>query len=96
MVIVIINQNRIFAFKHKSKPPVSIYGHRPMAFEFPTQRMQPPAGGVHVSGGARIVQGEELLAQPLGMAGLNLGFRPCSKEQFDTFVTKAFNHSYSV
>ena len=96
MVVVTINEHGIFPFEGKSEPPVAAYGHRPVAFQFPMERMQPPAGGVHVLRGSGIVQRKELLAQPLCMSSLDFGFRPCSEEQLDAFVAKAPDHTYSV
>jgi len=67
-----------------------------MPFKLPAQRVQFPAGSVHIFRGPRIVEREELLTEAFSMSGLNFRFRPGSKKLFDTFVTKAANHTYSV
>jgi hypothetical protein len=96
MVVLIINEHGVLAIEGKREPPIPAYGHRPMVFECPVQRMQPPAGGVHVFRGPCVVQREKLLAQPLSMARLDLCSRSRPEEQFDSLMTEALDHLYSV
>jgi len=67
-----------------------------MAFQFSMQRMQLPAGRVHVFCRPRVIEREQLFAKTLGMAGLNLGFRSRPEKQFDSLMAKALDHLCSV
>jgi hypothetical protein len=96
MIVLIINEHGVFSFECESKAPVATYRHRPMASERAVQRMQPPAGRVHVFRRAGVVQSEKLFAEPLDMARLNFGFRSRPEEKLDSFMAKAFDHLYSV
>lgn len=96
MVVAIINEDCVFAFKREGKPPVAADHNRPVTFQFPMEGMQLPAGSVHVLHRSGIVEHEELFTQPFAVTSLNFCFRPGPEEQFDSLMTKAFDHSYSV
>lgn len=60
------------------------------------QGMQLPARGIHIFGRPGVVEGEQLSAEPLGVAGLDFGFRSRPEEELDSLVTETFDHLYSV
>jgi len=92
LIVSIIHQHRILAFEGESQAPVTAHIHRPMALQIAAQRMQPPAGRVHVFWSPGIVQRKELLAESFRMLGLNAGLRACFKELLDALVPEAFYH----
>jgi hypothetical protein len=96
MVVLVIDEHYVLSFKCEREAPVAVHRHRPMAFQFAMQGMQLPSGRVHISCRPGIVQREQLFAKPFGMAGLDFGFRSRPEEQFDSLVTKAFDHLCSV
>ena len=96
MVVVIVNQNCVFPFEREGKSPVTAHRHRPVTFQISLQRMESPSGSAHIFRGSSIVQSEKLLPQALAVAGLDFRLRASSEEQFDSLVTEAFDHPYSV
>jgi hypothetical protein len=96
MVVVVIDEHRVFAFESEGESPVAAYRDCPVIFQVAMQGMQLPPRRVHVFCRAGVVERKQLLAKALGMAGLDFGFRPGPEEQLDSLVTKASDHSYSV
>jgi len=96
MVVVIINEHRVLTLERERESPIAAYRNGPMTLQISTEAMQLPARGVHVPGGSGVVQREELLAQPLSMARLDLCSRSRPEEQFVSLMTDALDHLYSV
>jgi hypothetical protein len=96
MIVLIINEHSVFTLKGEGEAPVAAYRHRPVVLQFPMKGMQLPTGGVHVLRRLGVVQREELLAQPLGMAGVDFGSRSRPEKQCDSLMTEALDHLYSV
>ena len=96
MVVLIIDEHSVFTLEGEGEPPIAAYRHRPMVLQFPVQGMQLPAGSIHVLRRPGIIQREELLTQPPCMTRLDFSFQSRPEEQFDSLVTEAFDHLYSV
>lgn len=75
MVVLIIDEDNILAFKPKREPPVAAYRHCPMALETAMQRMQIVTGRVHIAGSAGNVKRGQQTAESVRMPGLNARFR---------------------
>ena len=56
VIILIIDENRIFAFECKCESPITADIYRPVAIEFTSQLMQTPPWSVHIFSHPRIVQ----------------------------------------
>lgn len=96
MIVLIIDEDSVLAFKLKSQPPVSADADRPVTFEFSSQRMKLPSRSVHVSRLPCVIQGKQLQSQFASVFRLNPSFRPGVEKLFDAPMPEAFNHMYSV
>ena len=92
MVVLIINQDRVFAFKLERQAPISTYIHGPMMLQITMQRVESPARSVHILFRLRMIQCEELLAKSLCMFRLNAGLGPGREEIPDSLVTEVLDH----
>jgi hypothetical protein len=84
VVIEVIQQHRIGAFKGEGHSPVAIDRHSPMVCQVAMQGVQSPAGQVHILRGLRLVQPSQQAGQ-LGRVGgldarlgapLEIGLKP--------------------
>lgn len=96
VVVLVIDQNRVFALETEGKTPVAADHHRPMAFEVRAQGMQPPSRSVHVFRPAGVVEHEQLNAQLIGVLDLDSGQRAAAEELLQPLVGEALNHAPSV
>ena len=92
MIVLIVDENRIFAVEGKGEPPVSIDADGPVFSKLAGESMPLPAGNVHLLGPGGDVENGKLLIESTGMAGLDAGLRACLEEPFDSFVAEAPNH----
>ena len=63
MVILIIHENDIGAFKHESHSPIAIDRDRVLPCESAAQRVQPPSRHIHIVGGLGKIQPYQLSLQ---------------------------------
>ncbi len=96
MVVAIIDQDYVFVFKRKRKPPVSIHCDCPMTFKIMVQRMQSPSGRIHVGRGLRPVQRKELQPEATGVLWLNACLASGKKEPLNSLVPERPDHADSV
>ena len=96
MVVLIIDEDNILAFKPKREPPVAAYRHCPMALEIAMQRMQIVTRRVHIAGSAGNVKRGQEPPEPVRMLGLNARLRAVLGELFQPPVLVVLNHPYSV
>jgi hypothetical protein len=96
VVILIVDQNCIFAFKSEGEPPIAVDPHRPMAFQIALQRMQSPSRHLQVGGRFCPIQRIKLLGKLFGMSWLDARFAPGQKEFLYTGVPKALDYALSV
>lgn len=75
MIVLVIYENCVLAFKGERHPPIPAYANGPMALQCPLKRMQPVTGSIHVCWRARDIQRREQISEPLRMGWLNSGFR---------------------
>ena len=96
MIVLIVDEDRIFAVEGKGEPPVSIDADGPVFSELAGQSMPLPARNVHLLGSAGDVENGKLLVESRGMIGLNAGLRACLEKSFDSFVAEAPNHVEAI
>lgn len=92
MIILIVDEDCIFAVEAKGEPPVSLDADGQVFPELAGQSMPLPAGNVHLVGPGGDVENGKLLVEPTDMAGLDAGLRACLEKPFDSFVAEAPNH----
>jgi hypothetical protein len=93
MVVLIVNQDSIFALKSKSKSPVAAYRHCPVFGQITGKRVQPPPGHIHVPGRTRIVQLPQLPRQPWRMIWTNTRLTACFKKCLKPLMSKVPDHA---
>jgi hypothetical protein len=71
VVILVVHENGVLAFKGESQSPVAAYAHGPVAFEVTLERMPVPAAPVHVERSRSEIQGGQQNAKPGFMFRLN-------------------------
>lgn len=96
VIILIVNENRVLAFKSECQAPIAVHLHRPMVFQIAAQGVQFPSRSVHVPCRPGAIQLKELNRQFGGMGRLNSSFASGQEESFDAGVPEALNHVYSV
>ncbi len=92
MVVLVVHKHGILAFESEGEPPIAAHGHRPVPFQAAMQRMQLPAGSVHIFRRLSIIQGEQLPPEPLGMAGVDFRLRACPEELLNALMPEAPDH----
>jgi len=92
MIILIIDEYDVLVVKRKRQSPISADINRPVAFQFPMQRMESPARRVHIAGPSGVIKSKELPSQLFGVLRLNTGFRTAPKKSLDTGMSKALYH----
>jgi hypothetical protein len=96
VIVLVIDKDHVFAIERKCQPPITVDFDGPMAGEFSLQWMQVVARCIHISGLVCHVQRGKEPSQPCGMHWLNASLGACFREEFQTLVTIAPNHPYSV
>ena len=92
MVVLIIDEDGVFAFKLERQPPVSADADCPVIFEFRSQPVKVPARSTHVDRLPGVIEGKQLQPQLAGVFGLNSSFRSRAEEFLHTAVPKALDH----
>src|SRR5476649_1983437 len=93
MIVLIIDQDRMFFFKPKRQTPVSADGDCMMVYQFSGKRMQFPAVDIHVVDHPGIIQSRQLPRQFSGMARLYSCLASCFKERLQAFMAECLDHS---
>ena len=93
MIVLIIYQYGVVAFKAEGQPPVSVNPDRPVPFVIAREAMQTPARQIHICSTSCGIQPAQLQAQAFCMLGLNARFRFCPEKPFNTFMTKSPDHT---
>jgi hypothetical protein len=88
VVIDAIHVTDIAGLEPKDYPPVSADAHRVEALQFTLQRMEFPAGCIHVSWLTSPVQRRQDQPQALRVRRLYPGPRTITKERLKAFVAK--------
>jgi hypothetical protein len=96
VIILIINQHRVFALKLKSQSPVATDVDGSMLGERAPKTMQFPSWGIHIRGRLCAIQSEQLQPQFLRVLGLDSGLRSGAKESLDSAMPEGPYHVYSV
>lgn len=92
MVILVIDQHDIRAFKLEGEAPVLVYPNRPVTSKVPFKRVQSPYGNRHIVRAACYVELRKLQLQPLGVLRLNTGLGARSEELLKPSVAKRADH----
>jgi len=92
VIILIIDQDRILAFKGERETPIATDADRPMFRQRTFQRMKFPTRSIHIGRTLGVIKSKKLSAKPVLMFGLDSTSRPCAKEPFDTAMPEALNH----
>ena len=92
MVVLVIDQYRVFAFKLESHAPISVHRYRIMSGKVASQRVQPPSGHVHISSALGVVQSGQLTPQLRSVMRLDSRLLSSVKEVFQSFVREGFDH----
>jgi hypothetical protein len=93
VVVLVIEQDHVCAFKFERQPPHAIDSNRPVPRKIGLQRMEIPSSAIGIIGCRSHVQNSELFTQPVSMLGLDTGFAPGSKELFETLMLETFDYS---
>ena len=93
VIVLLVNEDCVFAFELECQAPVSADADRPVILETFGQRMKFPSRSVHVAGLPGIIERKQLQAQLAGMLRLNPSFRSGAKEFLDAPMTEALDHS---
>jgi len=83
VVILVVDERGVFAFKCKREPPILIHPYSPTAFLIPSQGMQSPAWYSHIIRTARRMKPAELELQPHRMLRLDAGLRARTKARLE-------------
>lgn len=92
VIVLIVDEDRVLAFKLERQTPVSADADRPVILEFSDERMKFPSRSVHIARPPGIVEREQLQAQLARVLGLNPSLRPGAKEFFHAAVLEALDH----
>jgi hypothetical protein len=76
LVILIVDEDCILAFKFEGQTPISADTDRPMILELSHKPMKFPSRSIHVAWSPCIIEREQLQSQLAGVLRLNPGFRP--------------------
>jgi hypothetical protein len=96
VIILIIDENRIFSIEAKCEQPIPIHAYCPMCSEAGGQRMKLPSWNIHLFGLRGGIQNGKLLVQLGGVTGLNSGLRTGQKKLLDPLMPKAPNHFNTI
>src|SRR5277367_1014661 len=93
VVVLVINQDRVSAFKRESHTPISIHRHSPMAGQIILERVPVPARQIHIRGADGPIKSEQLQAQFLRMVRLNASLRSRAEEPPQSVVAPTLDHA---
>jgi len=96
MIILIVYENCVLAFKCKYKPPISADVHRPMSLKVPAEWMQSVTRSIHIRRLAGSIQCSEQNSKFPRMRGLNTRLRSGFGKKLQTLMPVASDHAYSV
>ena len=92
MLILVVDEHGVFAFKCKRESPILIHPYSPTSFLITLQRMRSPARDSHIVRTARRMEPAELKLQPLRMLRLDAGLRARAKERLEPGIAEGANH----
>ena len=93
MVVLIIDQHGIRAFKCEGHAPIAIHPNRPMPIR---KRVQLPAWHVHIVGTGGQVKPRQLSFQARRMVRLDSGLAARLEKGLQSFVAECLDHGASV
>lgn len=96
VVVLVVDDAGIRAVERESHAPVPADPDRPMLGQIAFQRMQLPAGYVHVLRGARLIKLCQLALQPSSVGRLNPCLAAAAEERLKPLVYEALDHGESV
>jgi hypothetical protein len=79
VIVLIIHENCVLVFKLECQSPISADTYRPMIPQLTSKLVQSPCGSIHIRGLRRVIEGEKLKPQLLGVFGLDTRLRPVPK-----------------
>jgi hypothetical protein len=92
VIVLEVDIDGIFAIEGKSKPKVAGHGDRPTPFPVASERMQSPAGNVHVFRADGSIQTVQHSSDPGAMLTRNSERRAFGEESSEAFVAKVADH----
>jgi len=94
VIILIIDQDRILAFKRECELPVSAYVYRPVTGKLTFQLMETPTWSIHILSPFCIVESKKLTSKFFSVFRLNARFGTGLKEPLNTSMPKGFYHQH--
>jgi len=88
MVILVIDKNRVYALEDEGQTPVAADPDGPVSGQVRRERMQLPAGQVHVLRGRGKVQARQLPPKFRRVGGLDARLRSGLEEALKPFVPR--------
>ena len=92
MIVLEVNAVGIFAIEGECEPKVARHGHCPTSFLIAPERMQSPAGNVHVFCAGRSIQTVQHSIDPRTMLVRNSARFAIGEEPGEALVAKGANH----
>jgi hypothetical protein len=96
MVVLIVHEDRVLAFKRKREPPITANTYGPMTLKAAVKRVQLVARSIHISRTACRIQRSEQISESSCLRRLNSCLRSGFGKPPQSFVPITPNHAYSV
>jgi hypothetical protein len=92
VIVLVIDQDCVFAFKLERKASVLLYPYGPAARVIGLERMPAPTRQIRIHCAGGRIELSQLQPQLVRMFRLNAGFRVLAEELLKAIMTEAFDH----
>ncbi len=96
MIVLVVDQNYVLAFKREGKPPISTDTHRPMTSKVPKKRVQAITGSIQIARAFCRIERCKQNSDSLRMSRLNSSLGAGFRKTLQPLMPEAANHVYSV
>jgi hypothetical protein len=96
VIVPIVDQDCILAFKTKCHPPVAIDLHCPVASQLILQRVKIPSGKIHAVWGCGAIQSRQLIFEFGCMCRVDASLRAGQEEFFQSCVPEGLDRAHTV
>jgi hypothetical protein len=93
VVVAVIDKDRIFSFEEERQAPVPVDPYGPVSRKIARERMQLPAGQIHILGRCGCVESRELTPKLRSVGSLYACLGSELKESLKSFVSKVLDHT---